>query len=345
MADEKRSFWIEVTSPGFNYEDPGWDHTGKTYAETWRQIESVLSTIEVEAFETQFEVSFDWSGVAKKVTLAHKAVEQIEVHGANPVDAGFPRHRTRVAISSRSGRPFPTDREHIAVVESILHDVFLISNLSAPGAGDMYWAAIRRKGERSSSRVHTLDLSGGQFDIAFVDTNLEKWPHVRTLPVHQVHAWFSANRAGVTQVPRTPGERVLFALLHIAQLEMSPVIVLWLFFALETLLDTKSGENLRVMQKRIELLLRPNSKQKKYLKSQMRELYDRRSSLVHGGFDLLHPMAEEILDPGVWPTHKKVLDPIEFGFRVLLACLQEVIARGYIWPSFSEHLDGDRFTE
>jgi hypothetical protein len=190
-----------------------------------------------------------------------------------------------------------------------------------------------------------LKLSGFYFELAFVDSQDGKWPIAKTLSVGQVSAWLSAVRPTPTQVPSNRAEKVLFAILHLAALDMSPVAVLWIFFALEALFETRVGENFRVLTERIELLLQPDEKQMKYLKRQLRQLYDIRSALVHGGFDIIHPSMDEALDTRIDGVHDKWIPPTEFGFRVLLVALQTIIERGFKWPVFSELLNGERFVE
>src|SRR5262249_61251094 len=79
---------------------------------------------------------------------------------------------------------------------------------------------------------------------------------------------------------------LLFALLHISKIETSPMTVIWLFYAFESLLQTRVGENFSSIVRRLCLLLEATKQQSELLKKNMRALYDIRSAIVHGGFEV-----------------------------------------------------------
>jgi hypothetical protein len=96
-----------------------------------------------------------------------------------------------------------------------------------------------------------------------------------------------------------PMERVLFALLHFSKLDASPMEVVWLFYAFESLLQTNTGENFSSIVRRLCLLLEADVAQATLVKRKMRDLYNIRSAIVHGGFEITHPMHDEGLDERV----------------------------------------------
>jgi hypothetical protein len=69
-------------------------------------------------------------------------------------------------------------------------------------------------------------------------------------------------------------------------------------------------------------------------------LYDYRSSLVHGGLRLIHPVHSEILDRTVDDEYDRLMTLFEFGFSVLLAGLQVVVESGWIGIQFPEQMIG-----
>ena len=123
-------------------------------------------------------------------------------------------------------------------------------------------------------------------------------------------------------------------------MQLSPTIVIWLFYALETLFDTKAGENFRILTERMQLLLSPNEKETKILRRNLRAMYDLRSSFVHGGLEIAHPMHNEALDRDVDEKYARISNVSEFGFGLVLNAVQAVIEKDWRWPQFKEVLYG-----
>jgi len=349
MSRVRRSieYSINLSCPGYSISDIAWETTGPTYIECWEHIDKFLSTHTYKAFDTVFRMTFDWSKMPRLVSNMHRAHERLfraKDEGKDPFRAArFPRRPAHIKIISEADKEPEYEHQHTALIACRLHDIFLIANLSAPGSGEFNGVAVQEE-TRARKQTHgSLNLSGFYFDLAFIDTHEGKWPLVKNLPVQQVATWYSAVRTGHSQVPDNNAEKVLFALLHLSTLDMSPIAVVWIFFALETLFDTRIGENLRVLNERIKLILEPDPKQEKYLKRQLRELYAIRSALVHGGFDLFHPEMNESLDRRVEAVHEKWMVPTGFGFRILLVSLQTIIERGMKWPGFTEVVEGEKY--
>jgi hypothetical protein len=224
-----------------------------------------------------------------------------------------------------------------SIVESSVHDTFLMMNIACPGSCNFYRASIL--GFKS---IFEVSLSHMHFESARIILQNEGWSREWALPLDQVILWFSKVRSNASQVPQNPMERVLFALLHIAKIDMSPMIVIWLFFAFESLFQTRIGENFSSLVKRLSLLLGSNQQEASLLKKRMRELYDLRSAIVHGGFEVAHPMHAESLDDRLTSNFTKLNDIADFGFAVLLCCIQRTIERGWRFPIFQEGIIGER---
>ena len=92
------------------------------------------------------------------------------------------------------------------------------------------------------------------------------------LPLEQILGWYRSVRNTTLQIPSNPMERVLYALLHMSKLEASPAAVIWLFYALESLLQTRSGENFNSLVGRLCLLLNANDKNAAILRKKIRSL-------------------------------------------------------------------------
>ena len=74
------------------------------------------------------------------------------------------------------------------------------------------------------------------------------------------------------------------------------MVVIWLFYAFESMLQTRVGEDFSAIVNRIGLLLNADEEQARLIRRKMRALYDVRSAIVHGGFEVIHPMHDGSLD-------------------------------------------------
>lgn len=129
-------------------------------------------------------------------------------------------------------------------------------------------------------------------------------------------------------------------MMHIARGEYSPTTVIWIFYALEAIYDTRVGESFTNLTSRIALLLGATPEQANRLRKNLRELYDFRNSFVHGGLEVIHPARNEQLDRDLDHRFTRVMSSCDFGFRILLCSVQEIAKRGWIEPVFSEVLSG-----
>ena len=215
--------------------------------------------------------------------------------------------------------------------------MFLIVNIAAPACLDLLGAELAG----SDWYRPDVSLANIHFDVAlegFLDGALSV-PHV--LEVSDVLRWYNSVRDPASQVAGNPMERVLFALLHIAKADISPMTVIWLFYAFESLLQTRVGENFGALVARFRLLLNLDDKQHANLKKKLRVLYDIRSSVVHGGFSITHIIQNELLDDRVHDSINKILQATDYGNCLLVASIQQVIRNGWRWPVFSERMEGD----
>src|SRR5262249_14421214 len=189
--------------------------------------------------------------------------------------ANFPLRpsRNKVSVAPENDRI-----DSSSIVASAIHDIFLIMNIAAPGCCDFYKASL--VGARFEQDV---SLANVHFEAALQLYLDNGWPTSRVLELDRVISWFETIRQGPSQIPQNPMERVLFALLHISKIETSPMTVIWLFYAFESLLQTRVGENFSSIVRRLCLLLEATKQQSELLKKNMRALYDIRSAIVHGG--------------------------------------------------------------
>jgi hypothetical protein len=181
-----------------------------------------------------------------------------------PADERFKRAKfpSRPARNRISVTTTGSDRiDQSGVVQSTIHDIFLIMNITAPGCCDFYRASLI--GGRFEPDI---SLSNIDFESALLVHLDNGWPTLRILKLQSVISWFDAVRQGASQIPQNPMERVLFALLHMSKISQSPITVIWLFYAFESLLQTRAGENFSSIVRRLCLLLEANKQQSELLK-------------------------------------------------------------------------------
>lgn len=74
----------------------------------------------------------------------------------------------------------------------------------------------------------------------------------------------------------------------------------------------------------------------------MRGLYDIRSAIIHGGFEVTHPMHEEGLDERVQDSFRKMIIATDYGHAFLVSAIQKTIANGWRFPKFDEVIRGEQ---
>src|SRR5436305_1911550 len=75
------------------------------------------------------------------------------------------------------------------------------------------------------------------------------------------------------QLPTNPTERARFALIHLTKLDGDMLSIVWLFYALESLLQTRVGENFGSIVRRLTVLLGLAKDDVAMMKKQLRVLY------------------------------------------------------------------------
>lgn len=209
-------------------------------------------------------------------------------------------------------------------LENSLYDIFIVANLALPGAADLSNVRVEQVGPHPRER---LGLSAYYLDPYF--KNQVVWPELKTLDIEVVDRWYGKVRPSVGQVPESPVEQALFALLHVCRSTGRPEDIVWLFYGFESLFQTRVGENFTALLDRIALVLDAGLDERKVLKTKLRALYDYRSSFVHGGLQVIHPAQYDAVDPRIQETYGRTVDLSVFGTRLLLACLQRYVAAGW----------------
>jgi hypothetical protein len=284
----------------------------------------------------------DWRSVVRRLQhnygVTKRASSENDKSKLNEISEQYRIGRVRVPckVIATAVRKKSADYFHPGLyVASFVYEVFLTLNLALPGSCDFYKSTITSNFKRFPWEV---ELSNYWFELSYLDNHKNIWPASAQLPLVVVRDWLQQVRIGLTQVPNNQMEKVLFALWHISVSAVSPAAVIWLFYGLETLFDTKAGENIWALQKRISELLSATGTEEKTLRKKLRALYDLRSSFVHGGLEVIHPLHNELLDRRVDEKYCQLANACEFGFAVMLRSLQEVITRKWYTVRYREEI-------
>jgi Apea-like HEPN len=216
----------------------------------------------------------------------------------------------------------------------VIHDAFLIMNIAAPGCCNFYRAKL--VSEKSTTEI---SLSSSEFELCVLPSR-RRPQTAQFVPIGKVITWYESVRPTVGQIPTSATERTMFALLHLAKLDGEMLSVVWLFYALESLLQTKVGENFGSIVRRLTLLLQLTNNEIPTMKKQMRVLYDLRSAIVHGGFEVIHPMNDETMDERVSSVFGRLLTATEYGLVVLVAAIQKMAEENWPQLRFDEIIVG-----
>ena len=332
MATRRQRLTLVVPNTGRSISDDGWQTVEPEFIKTWKSAVTCLRERRVVVAGDSYTVSIDWTGALRRHERLHAARRYLYKGGdkAFPdriLKARFPRRPSQNSITVATSQ----SKGSLSVVESVIHDVFLIMNIASPSCCDFHRASLL--GDQNEPDI---SLSNVYFDSALQVFLTHGWPYVLFLDLDKVLAWFDSVRQGASQVPKNPMEKVLFALLHIAKIDTSPLVIIWLFYAFESLLQTRVGENFSSIVRRLCLLLDTDVAQSALVRKKMRELYEIRSAIVHGGFEVTHPMHNEQLDKRANDSFMRILDVTDYGYSFLLGAVQKTIVKGWKYPQFEE---------
>jgi Apea-like HEPN len=218
-------------------------------------------------------------------------------------------------------------------VEYFLYEIFLIANLALPGSAE--FLNFQVEWEEGSER---LRLSAFYFSEWMIRTIEGKSPGAKILNLDQTIEWFNRVNPHVTQKAENSTQKALYSTYQLCRSDGQIDFVLWLFKALESLLNTKVGENFGAIVRRTNALLELNEKQQDHCKKTLRKLYDLRSSFIHGGYEVLHPLNMSSIDPRLDDDYSKILEISIEGFGILVALLQALIEKEIPIAVFEERV-------
>lgn len=295
-------------------------------AELWTSLPSSISNRVYIHDNVEVSVSANWESVRVLTHEANRILQSSIVASKSalfewlepiPSDIEVPVTVIIKGKNSLSGY----DRYPSVFVENYIYDVFTILNLALPGAADFMNLAVHS----DAKGVVVQPTKIGSYYLYMAYATSDEWPFLAKIDAEIVEKWYSVVRCGISQVPDSPLEQAIFAMLHVCKSDGRPEDIIWLFYAFESLLQTRVGENFAALVDRLALILCPNAGQEARMRKRLREMYTHRSSFVHGGLKIIHPMHNEVMDRRVDDSYTSTIDLSQYGIKLLMACLQKYV--------------------
>jgi hypothetical protein len=303
--------------------------------ELWQKFEKNAKGIVYIYDDQEITIHANWKPLIAHLKNHYKFSEKVYSSPKGITKKDFSVIRKEVSIPVRIKLTEHNKLIHTSsIAEAYLYDVFMIVNLSIPGAADFLNARIN---EPKSTHQSDLRLSSYYFEEPFNDDE-KNWPCLQVIDIDTVAKWYNHIRHSFTQIPNSPIEKAIFALLHVCKSDGVPADIIWLFYAFESLFQTRVGENFSSIVERIGLLLEPNAKQEKHMRKQLRLMYDYRSKFVHGGLAVIHPMHNEQLDKRVNDEYGTTIELSIYGTRLLVVCIQKFAEKNWTALAFKTSL-------
>jgi hypothetical protein len=222
-------------------------------------------------------------------------------------------------------------------VEKYIYDFFTIMNLSTPGSCDFLNVRFFEKGKPNDDR---LLLSSYNFEDALHLALEGKKPSVKVIDIEIVANWYESLNLGIRQKAEAPIEKALFSLMHLCRMDGDISSVVWIFHSLEAIYSTRVGESFTNLINRISILLELSQSDTTKLKKNLRKLYDHRSSIVHGGYEVHHPIGFDAADPRLDDDISNNFELIQLGFNLIIASIQALIEKNWYGLTITESLSG-----
>ncbi|MBT9492623.1 MAG: hypothetical protein IV107_09795 [Paucibacter sp.] len=338
ICEREYPFEFVFRGPG-RVEDLEWEVIEPRYADFWKSAAKSLRRRTYEHKGCDIEIRVDWSPLVRRIVRDHNLMTPVRSGGtANPSWYKKISQPLRIkALCTVSGSNEISEYAWYSgfFMEYFLYEIFAIANLACPGSAEFYGLSIVGGDTKTTSE---LRLSAFYFDEWMIESIQGLHMGVRLIDPEIVDQWFKSVNPRITQKAENSTQRAIFALFHLCKSDGHVDFILWIFNALEALLSTRVGENFSGLVRRASLVLELNPKQTAELSKRMRKLYDLRSSFVHGGYDVPHPIHSETIDRRLDDHYSNEVALGKYGFFVLVSLFQRMIEKNLASLLFEEKL-------
>jgi hypothetical protein len=192
------TFIFVVPAPIRSFGDDNWQKTDAAYIQTWKSAVHLLSERKISFEDVSYVVRIDWTPLLRRHERHYSAMTYIYRDGHNDVRhrlmcARFPRRPSKILVTARTNAA-KGQKKLQSVAESVIHDVFLIMNIAAPGCCNFYRATL--VGEETTTEI---SLSSSEFELCVLPSRRPQI--VAFIPLRKVVAWYESIRPNVGQVP------------------------------------------------------------------------------------------------------------------------------------------------
>jgi hypothetical protein len=296
--------------------------------EFWKSLPQNLfhKTYEVEN-RGAFDIVVDFQNIIKNECLNIeyiknlKSADRLDFSNLLPLQMNF-----KVSTQRRAEQSVSQNLCSYAA-ENYLYEMFLILNLSYPCCFDCSGAVFSATTDVESA-FNPIELSSELIELYKRDIKAYGIPSYQKISVEKAKRWIESLDLSVNQVAKGATQQAVFSLLNFTNGKfVSPISILWLVNALESLYKTKSGENRSGLISRASNLLSiSDPHEDKKFKKGFDAFYKTRSKIVHGGYSVPHPHGNDILDPmGVEEDFKEMEAPIAFALGTIISTFQRMI--------------------
>lgn len=232
-------------------------------------------------------------------------------------------------------------------VTNLLHQLFLIMNLSVPGSCDFYSVIIRpfEAEHDTSSREVRLKLSGGVIESSTQLIDKMNWPEIHTIPVRNVMQWLEKIGFSRSSFAHSNTERAIFGLLYSCMHEkLDPTTLIWLAQAMEALFNTPQVGIANTLKERAFLVLGEPHENLNKVKKDINAFYNYRSRYVHGEIFLPNPIAISLVDDEALDKfYYELYQHLDLAMILIVASLQKLIVEDSSGFDFSETMSMQEF--
>lgn len=293
----------------------------------WESASKIISQRNYHHKDKNIKINGHWKKLVKELKKRQKKLEawhsgEIEARDLFEV-VKVPVY---ISITEETEEQSFSNSYPYMFLEHYAYEIFTLANLSRPGVCDFYSLHISiTPSDYALKHREPLGLSAYGLECAWDDSQSKEFPKLRNIPISETADWYRNINIGLKQKATTPIEKVLFSFQHLCKTDVDISSTVWIFHALEALFSTKVGEGFSNLINRISIVLELTPKQESIVKKRLRKLYDMRGSLIHGGFEIYHPMRNEILDYDIDSQFMEIYENLQFGTSVIISCLQRLI--------------------
>lgn len=310
--------------------DDEWEKVEPAHLSFWENDSRHLENFSYQHSGCSVAVNIDWAPYQSQLQKIHEIFKPGRTGGTVDLEAykSLPTQTVCLArieiVGTNNLSAYPWYAGYF--LDLALYDAFICANIAFPGVLDLHNAEVSRTSENMPPVK--LNLSSYNFEFWWIESLRGKFPKLERIPLKLVRDWHAISGMSGKLRAQTGLERAIFCVYHLCRSENYVDGLIWIFHALEALLDTRVGENFSAMLRRISMLLDLNERDKKILRKTLRHAYDIRSSFVHGGYVITHPIHNEVIDPEIGKAYSEGLELQQFGLALLISILQKLVKLG-----------------